>query len=472
VAVHAHGTLLAERYRVVRRLGAGGAATVLLCEDERLGRLVAVKRLHTGSPDEMARRLQREARLGASLNHPNLVSVFDTETYEEGVLIVMEYVEGETLGDALRRGPIPLRRALEIISALASALDHIHAQGVVHRDVKPGNVLLGPDGVVKLADLGIGIAADNTRITRTGMALGTPSYMAPEQLEGDRPTPAVDIYALGALSFELLSGRKAHEGGSPVEVARRVTAQSPPDLRDAWPDAPRAAAQAIRRAMSKDPRGRQGSAGELADDLESALEPSQPVHDAITLPLGGTSGFPRWIPVVALVAVAVVAVLALTLGNDSDKSPSKAASSNTPAQKAKPKPKPAAPTQSTPAQTPPAGPDAGRQLNDQGKALIDNGQASAAIPVLERAVAAFPPDARATDINYAYALFNLADAYLKAGQADKAIPLLQQRLQIPNQTGVVRKELNEAMRAAGIKPGGPGKGHGPGGGDNGGPGGD
>jgi serine/threonine protein kinase len=443
VAVHAHGTLLAERYRVVRRLGSGGAATVLLCEDERLGRLVAVKRLHTGSPDEMARRLHREARLGASLNHPNLVSVFDTDTYDEGVLIVMEYVEGETLGDALRRGPMPLKRALEVIRALASALDHAHAHGVVHRDVKPGNVLLGPDGVVKLADLGIGIAADNTRITRTGMALGTPSYMAPEQLEGDRPTPAVDIYALGAVSFELLSGRKAHEGSSPVEVARRVTAQSPPDLRDAWPDAPRAAAQAIKRAMSKDPRGRQGSAGELADDLEVALKPSQPVRDAITLPLGDASGFPRWIPVLALIAVAVVAVLALTLGNDSDKSPSKA-SSTTVVKQAKPRPKP------KPAPAPPAGADVGRQLNDQGKSLIDNGQSAAAIPILERAVAAFPPDARATDINYAYALFNLADAYFKAGQPEKAVPLLQQRLQIPNQRGVVKKELKDAERAAGL----------------------
>jgi len=457
VAVHAHGTLLAERYRVVRRLGAGGAATVLLCEDERLGRLVAVKRLHTGSPDEMARRLHREARLGASLNHPNLVSVFDTETYDEGVLVVMEYVEGETLGEALRRGPIPVRRALEVVRALASALDHAHGHGVVHRDVKPSNVLLGPDGVVKLADLGIGIAADNTRITRTGMALGTPSYMAPEQLEGDRPTPAVDIYALGAVSFELLSGRKAHEGSSPVEVARRVTAQSPPDLRDAWPDAPHAAAQAIGRAMSKDPRGRQASAGELADELERALKPSQPARDAITLPLVGARGFPRWIPVLALIAVAVVAVFALTLGNDSDKPSSKAAS-NAPAKKAKPKPKPkpkpkaAAPTpaQGGPAQAPPAGPGAGRQLNDQGKALIDAGRPADAIPVLERAVAAFPPDARATDINYAYALYNLAIAYFRAGQPDKAIPLLEQRLQIPNQRGVVKQALRDAQRAAGV----------------------
>jgi serine/threonine protein kinase len=451
VAVHAHGTLLADRYRVVRRLGSGGAATVLLCEDERLGRLVAVKRLHTGSPDEMARRLQREARLGASLNHPNLVSVFDTDTYDEGVLVVMEYVEGETLRDALQRGPLPLRRSLEIIRALGSALDHAHAQGVVHRDVKPANVLLGREGVVKLADLGIGIAADNTRITRTGMALGTPAYMAPEQLEGDRPTPAVDIYALGALSFELLSGRKANEGNSPVEVARRVSTGPVPDLRDAWADAPRAAAQAIKRAMSRDPRARQRSAGELADELQTVLAPTgaprQVARDAVTLPLGAARGFPRWIPVLALLAVALVAIAALTLGNDSDKSPSKAAS-KPPAHKSKPKPKPK-PAAPAPANTTPAGADAGRQLNDQGKSLIDSGQPGAAIPILERAVAAFPPDARATDINYAYALYNLAIAYFRAGQPEKAIPLLEQRLQIPNQRGVVKQALRDAQRAAG-----------------------
>jgi eukaryotic-like serine/threonine-protein kinase len=461
VAVHAHGSLLADRYRVVRRLGAGGAATVLLCEDERLGRLVAVKRLHTGSPDEMARRLHREARLGASLNHPNLVSVFDTDTYDEGVLVVMEYVEGETLGDALRRGPVPLKRALEVIRALASALDHAHAHGVVHRDVKPGNVLLGPDGVVKLADLGIGIATDNTRITRTGMALGTPSYMAPEQLEGERPTPAVDIYALGAVSFELLSGRKANEGASPMEVARRAAGQPPPDLRHAWQDAPRAAAEALKRAMSRDPQARQSSAGELANELQGALAPGgaprEPTREAITLPLGGARGFPRWIPVVALLVVAVVAVLALTSGSGRGGKPAH----TTAAKKAKPKPKPAA---QAPNQTTPAGADVGRQLNDQGKSLIDNGQPAAAVPILERAVAAFPPDARTTDINYAYALFNLADAYFKSGQPDKAIPLLEQRLLIPNQRPAVEKELRDAQKALKHGGGDAGKGgHGEGG---------
>ncbi len=157
-------------------------AAVFLAEDQRLGRRVAVKRLHADSPEDMARRFEREARVGASLNHPNIVSVYDVIADEAGVIIVMEYVEGESLRDALGRGPLPTARALEIVSAIASALDHAHARRVVHRDVKPANMLLGRHGGVKLADLGIATAAGATSVTTSGVVLGTPSYMAPEQV--------------------------------------------------------------------------------------------------------------------------------------------------------------------------------------------------------------------------------------------------------------------------------------------------
>src|SRR3954454_21657725 len=143
--VQSKGALLAGRYRVIGPLGSGGMATVLLCEDERLGRREAGKRLHAYIPDDVARRFTREAKVGASLNHPNLVSVYDTTTDEESVLIVMELVEGETLRDALKRGPLPRERALRVLRDIASALDHAHAHGVVHRDVKPANVLLRED---------------------------------------------------------------------------------------------------------------------------------------------------------------------------------------------------------------------------------------------------------------------------------------------------------------------------------------
>ena len=226
----ADGPLLADRYRVIERLGAGGMAAVYLAHDERLDRHVAIKRLHTAEHDDIdARRFQREAKLGASLSHPNLVSIFDTEQDDESVLLVMEYVEGETLADVLARGEVEPRRAIQIVCAVAEALDHAHSAGIVHRDIKPGNVLLGRDGSVKLADLGIAKAVERTDITGTGTVLGTPAYMAPEQLQGGKLGPAVDVFALATMAFEMLTGRKARRGRSAVEIAHQVVNETPPD---------------------------------------------------------------------------------------------------------------------------------------------------------------------------------------------------------------------------------------------------
>src|SRR4051812_16563651 len=183
-------------------------ATVLLAEDERLGRQVAVKRMHAESPEEVAKRFQREAQLGASLNHPNVVSVFDIETDDENVLIVMEYVPGGTLKDALARGPLPREAAFKVLRGVASAVDYAHQHDIVHRDIKPANILMGTDGRAKLADLGIATAAEVTSITRTGSVLGTASYMAPERLDGQPGGPAVDVYGLAAVAYETLTGRK------------------------------------------------------------------------------------------------------------------------------------------------------------------------------------------------------------------------------------------------------------------------
>jgi serine/threonine protein kinase len=484
VAVQTNGTLLADRYRVLRRLGSGGAATVFLCEDQRLGRKVAVKRMHADSPEDMARRLHREARLGASLNHPGLVSVFDTVTYDEGVLVIMEYVDGETLAEALKRGPLGTRHALDVVRGVAGALDHAHAHGVVHRDVKPANVLLGKDGAVKLVDLGISTAAGHTRITRSGMVLGTPAYMAPEQVEGAAVTPAADIYALGAMAYEMLSGRKARQGTTPIEVAHKAATEPPPDLRNAWPEAPRAAAAAIKKAMAREPGGRQRSAGEFAEELSAAIsgppreEPTQ--RTQAIRPVGHLlepvprRRVPAWLPaLLLLVVVGAVAGLIATSGGGGGGGGSSSGGSGATAKKThkrsnskhrttstQPTQTPAA-GQTTPQQqssTPPASTDPAA-LNDQGKTLIDSGRPAEAIPILERAVAGYPPDQRGS-IPYGYALFNLADAYLRAGQPDKAIPLLQQRLKIPDQTSVVQAELQRAQEAAGQQPTGgePGKG--------------
>ena len=267
------GALLAGRYRVVGRLGSGGMGTVYLAEDERLGRQVAVKRLHAESPEDLALRFQREAELGASLNHPNVVAVYDAAPDDYGVLIVMEYVEGRTLADAIRAGDLSEAGRRRVLAETAVALDHAHSVGVVHRDVKPANVLLRPDGVVKLTDLGIATAAEREQITRTGALLGTPSYMAPEQLEGGPTGPAADVYALAAVAFEVLSGRKAVIGRSPVEIAHRVVAEPPSDLRSAWPEAPEPAAAVLMRGMAKAPAERPQSAGALVGELVEALGP-------------------------------------------------------------------------------------------------------------------------------------------------------------------------------------------------------
>ena len=264
--------VIAGRYRVVERLGAGGMATVLLAADERLGRQVALKRLHPELGSDVAQRFDREARLGASLSHPNVVSVYDVLVHEDQVVLVMEYVEGRTLAEVLIEEKLTPEAAIELLRPLASALDHAHREGVVHRDVKPANLLVRTDGTVKLADLGIATGADLTSVTATGTALGTVAYMAPEQLEGRRVTAAADVYVLAAVAFEMLSGRKARTGSTPMEIVHRIASEGAPDLTEAWPAAPAEAGAVLRRAMSAEPAERPSSAGELVSALEEALE--------------------------------------------------------------------------------------------------------------------------------------------------------------------------------------------------------
>jgi eukaryotic-like serine/threonine-protein kinase len=274
-------------------------ASVLLCRDERLDREVAVKRLHADSPEDVEQRFVREAKLGASLNHPNLVSVFDTATDDEGVLIVMEYVEGEALARTLKRGPLPPERAASMVRDVGSALDHAHAQGVVHRDVKPGNVLMRHDGVTKLVDLGIATAQDHTRLTHSGMVLGTAAYMAPEQLEGGETTPATDTYALAVVAYEALTGARAREGRTPIEIAHRIATGPPPDIRDKMPTASPQAADLLRQAMARDPRERPASAGELATGLARALDEPPTAPTRAAPPTAATRAAPRPAPVPA-----------------------------------------------------------------------------------------------------------------------------------------------------------------------------
>ena len=507
-------SLLAGRYRVQRRLGTGGMAVVFLAHDERLGREVAVKRVHAFSAEEAAQRLEREAKVGAALNHKNLVSIYDIAPDEESVLIVMEYVDGSTLADALSGGPLPRARAVEVVGCVAAALDHAHGHGVVHRDVKPANVLLARNGRVKLADLGIARAAERTRITRSGTVLGTPSYMAPEQLEGAEPTPAVDVYALAAVAYEALAGRKARSGGSPLEIAHRIATEPPPDLREAWPEAPPRAAAALERGMARDPRKRPRSAGELAGELERAFEeatvpdatlamprrrpapvaapaeveepakPESPSSEVVAppppaRPRGRASGRrERRLPValaLGLLALAVIAVALTTLGGgEDDGGRGDRAGERGPSERQRPRGDQGGRAQGggaagegqgsgTSGEAPRGGSEparvsgvpepvgaggaaTGRRLNSQGYRLLRSGRASEAVPILRRAVAAFPPGT--DDIEYAFTLYNLGRALRLSGRPAEAIPVLERRLQFPNQRETVRQELERARRAA------------------------
>ena len=264
-----------ERYRRISRLGSGGMSTVVLAEDTLLGRRVALKRMHSMEDTRGGSRLRREALIGASVSHPNLVPIYDIVTEDGGEqVIVMEYVEGETLRDAVRReGRLDPQNALRILGGVAAALDAIHAQGIVHRDVKPANILLGKDGSVKLADLGVASSPDRTAITTAGAVVGTFSYMAPEQLGGEQATSTVDVYALAAVAFEALSGRKARTEPNPLALAHAIASGPEPDLLDAWPDAPPGAAKLLQRGMARNPKDRPKSAGELVARLRQALVP-------------------------------------------------------------------------------------------------------------------------------------------------------------------------------------------------------
>jgi serine/threonine protein kinase len=240
-------------------------ATVELAEDTQLGRRVAVKRLSASlAGDELFQeRFFREAKMAASLSHPNLVAVYDVGE-EDGVpYIVMEYVEGETLAELMARArPVPTERAVDLLLQVCAGLEHAHAAGLVHRDIKPQNLLVRVDGVVKIADFGIARALQATQLTQAGTVLGTAAYLAPEQAAGERVTAAADIYSLGAVAYELLSGRTPYEFDSLADLAAKQP-QPPPPLRDVPPHVE----GAVMRALSYRPSDRPRSASELARAL-------------------------------------------------------------------------------------------------------------------------------------------------------------------------------------------------------------
>ncbi len=268
--------LFADRYRLERRLGVGGMATVQLAFDTRLERYVAVKLLaeHLAEDSSFVSRFRREALAAARLVHPNIVQVFDfgSEQSSGRQFIVMEFVDGHSCAEILRdRGPMGPRDAVDVLTQACRGLDYAHRNGVVHRDVKPGNLLRNTDGVVKLADFGIAKAAEQSDITKVGSVLGTAAYLSPEQARGEPAGPASDLYALGVVSYQMMAGRLPYEAASLTDLARLQESGAPPLLSDVSRDVSPPLAAAVARALERDPARRYESAAEMEDALRDGL---------------------------------------------------------------------------------------------------------------------------------------------------------------------------------------------------------
>ena len=266
--------VIAGRYELGERLGFGGMSTVQLAFDRRLEREVAVKLLaeHLAEDPQFVTRFRREALAAAQLVHPNIVQVFDFGLDESTGrhFIVMEYIRGKSGAELLRdHGRLRLEDTLFIVNQACRGLEHAHRNGVVHRDVKPGNLLRSDDGIVKLADFGIAKAATDTvsRITQVGSVLGTAAYLSPEQAAGDEANARSDIYSLGVVTYQLVSGRLPYEAQSLTELALKQQREIPEALDELDPSIPHGVAQAVARALEIDPSDRYASADELREAL-------------------------------------------------------------------------------------------------------------------------------------------------------------------------------------------------------------
>jgi serine/threonine protein kinase len=285
---------LSGRYEIGERLGTGGMSSVYKATDRILERTVAVKILaeHLSDDERFVERFKREALAVAKLIHPNIVQVYDTGKDENRRYIVMEYVEGRSGAQILQRqGPVEPDVAAEIGIQACAGLDYAHRRGIIHRDVKPGNLMVvgGPVGggemVVKLTDFGIARAIEQTRITQVGSVVGTAAYLAPEQVRGEEATPATDVYALGVVLYQFLTGRLPYEGSSLAELAVRQQNEKPLPPSTYNGDVPEPLGAAVLRALEGDVNRRYASADELANGLRLGLE-----GEDVTLPLdGGTS---------------------------------------------------------------------------------------------------------------------------------------------------------------------------------------
>ena len=270
-------TTIAGRYRIEGRLGVGGMSTVHLALDSRLERHVAIKLLaeHLADDPTFVSRFRREALAAARLVHPNIVQVFDFgfDAGHHQHFIVMEHVPGNSCAELLRdHGHLGVAETIDIVTQACRGLEYAHRNGVVHRDVKPGNLLVSDSDVVKLADFGIARAADQSSITQVGSVLGTAAYLSPEQARGDEAGPRADLYSLGVVTYQLISGRLPYEANSLSELALKQQRESPIPLDQLNPEVPHALAQAVAMSVAIDQRARPADALELAEMLRNGAQ--------------------------------------------------------------------------------------------------------------------------------------------------------------------------------------------------------
>jgi serine/threonine protein kinase len=286
--------MIVGRYRIEGRLGVGGMSTVALAFDQRLERYVAIKLLaeHLADDPTFVSRFRREALAAARLVHPNIVQVFDfgLDEHQHQHFIVMEHVPGHSCAELLRdHGRMEVEQAVDVVTQACRGLDYAHRNGVVHRDVKPGNLLVSDSDVVKLADFGIARAADQSSITQVGSVLGTAAYLAPEQARGEEAGPRADIYSLGVVTYQLLTGRLPYEANSLSELALKQQREPPQPVDEINPQVPPELADAVATALALDKEERPASAAILAEAIAGGARRVEPVPDARTRNLGGTA---------------------------------------------------------------------------------------------------------------------------------------------------------------------------------------
>jgi eukaryotic-like serine/threonine-protein kinase len=460
--------VLPRRYDGPVLVAHGGMGDVYRATDSVLSRVVAVKLLSDryAQQDDARARFRREALAAARLSHAaNVVTVFDVAEHRGRPLIVMEYIDGGTVHARLRSGVVSRDEALRWLEQAARALDHAHEYGVVHRDVKPANLLLDRDGNVHVSDFGIASVTGVDALTAPGTVLGTAGYLAPEQARGEPATPASDRYALAVVAFELLTGRRPFEGDTPTTEAFAHLNADVPSATALDPTLPASVDAAFERALAKDPESRPATAQALVADLRQALagvrraevpappiiDPGEPTRRLVRRsprPLGAVAA----VVATGVLAVGFVAAALLVSGDDPGRSPVSREPQG-------------ASTTSESTTTEASAPEVdGAALNDEGFARLQAGDYAGALPLLRAAVVALNGTNVLTE---AYASYNLAFARAATGRCDGVVGLLDRSERIQGK----RKEIDELRRqwearcATGgegdqDESGSPGKGHG------------